>query len=92
MHIMETQKVSQSFLVATTVLRSIKNNKHLANTFKRKIDLSNRALSSRKVFIKHVIGYIKRFKTITDKYKSRRKRFGSKFNLFAVFYNFELES
>jgi len=38
----------------------------------------------------NVIGMIKRFKIIADKYRNRRKRFGLRFNLIAGIYNHEL--
>ncbi|HEV2601212.1 MAG TPA: IS5/IS1182 family transposase, partial [Candidatus Babeliales bacterium] len=37
-----------------------------------------------------VIGMIKRFKIVSDKYRNRRKRFGLRFNLIAGICNFEL--
>jgi hypothetical protein len=50
----------------------------------------NRALSSERVLNEHVIGMLKRFKIIADRYRNRRKRFGLRFNLIAGIYNFEL--
>ena len=50
----------------------------------------NRELSSQRVLNEHVIGMIKRFKIVADKYRNRRKRFGLRFNLIAGIYNFEL--
>ncbi|SPR12179.1 IS5 family transposase ISOt6 [Orientia tsutsugamushi] len=38
----------------------------------------------------NVIGMLKRFKIIADKYRNRRKRFGLRFNLISCIYNFEL--
>ncbi len=38
----------------------------------------------------NVIGMLKRFKIIADKYRNRRKRFGLRFNLISGIYNFEL--
>ena len=38
----------------------------------------------------YVIGKIKRFKIVADKYRNRRKRFGLRFNLISGIYNFEL--
>jgi hypothetical protein len=52
--------------------------------------LNNRELSSQRVSNEHVIGMIKRFRIIADKYRNRRKRFGLRFNLIAGIYNFEL--
>lgn len=50
----------------------------------------NRELSSARVVNEHVIGMIKRFKIVADKYRNRRKRFGLRFNLIAGIYNYEL--
>lgn len=51
----------------------------------------NREISRERVLNENVIGMIKRFKIIADKYRNRRKRFGLRFNLIAGLYNFELK-
>jgi len=50
----------------------------------------NRKISSERVLNENVIGMLKRFKIIADKYRNRRKRFGLRFNLIAGIYNYEL--
>lgn len=50
----------------------------------------NRKISSDRVLNEHVIGKLKRFKIIADKYRNRRKRFCLRFNLIAGIYNSEL--
>ena len=50
----------------------------------------NRELSRKRVLNEHVIGKIKRFKIISDKYRNRRKRFGLRFNLISGIYNYKL--
>ena len=50
----------------------------------------NRELSSERVLNENVIGMIKRFKIVADRYRNRRRRFGLRFNLIAGIYNFEL--
>lgn len=50
----------------------------------------NRKLASERALNENVIGMIKRFKIISDRYRNRRKRFGLRFNLLAGIYNFEL--
>lgn len=50
----------------------------------------NKRLSSERVINENVIGYLKRFKIIADRYRNRRKRFGLRFNLIAGIYNLEL--
>lgn len=52
--------------------------------------LINRQLSSQRILNEHVIGKIKRFKIVSDKYRNRRKRFSLRFNLIAGLYNYEL--
>lgn len=51
---------------------------------------SNRSLAVERVINENVIGRLKRFKIIADKYRNRRKRFGLRFNLIAGIYNWEL--
>lgn len=52
---------------------------------------ANRQLSSKRVLNENVIGKLKRFKIISDRYRNRRKRFGLRFNLIAGIYNAELK-
>lgn len=52
----------------------------------------NRQVSRERVINENVIGKLKRFKIIADKYRNRRKRFGLRFNLIAGIYNLELKS
>jgi len=50
----------------------------------------NLEVSSERVLNEHIIGSIKRFKIVADKYRNRRKRFGLRFNLICGICNFEL--
>lgn len=50
----------------------------------------NRELSSARVVNENVIGVIKRYRILAEKYRNRRKRFNLRFNLIAGIYNFEL--
>ena len=52
---------------------------------------NNTVLAKERVSVENVIGMLKRFKIISDRYRNRRKRFGLRFNLIAGLYNFELE-
>ena len=52
---------------------------------------NNQKLSRERVLNENVIGVIKRFKIIADRYRNRRKRFTLRFNLIAGIYNFELD-
>jgi len=50
----------------------------------------NREISSDRALNEHIIGHIKRFKIVSDRYRNRRKRFGLRFNLIAGICNFEI--
>jgi hypothetical protein len=50
----------------------------------------NHKLSSKRIFVEHVIGKLKRFKVISERYRNRRRRFGLRFNLIAGIYNYEI--
>jgi DDE superfamily endonuclease len=52
----------------------------------------NAMLSGERVINENVIGLLKRFKIIADRYRNRRKRFGLRFNLIAGIYNWELQN
>ena len=49
----------------------------------------NHQISSERVAVEHVIGLIKRFKIIAERYRNRRKRFGLRLNLIAGVCNYE---
>jgi len=50
----------------------------------------NHKLSSKRIVVENVIGFLKRFRIISDRYRNRRKRFGLRFNLIASLHNYEL--
>jgi hypothetical protein len=50
----------------------------------------NHQLASDRILNEHVIGALKRFKIIAEKYRNRRKRFGLRFNLIAGIYNLQV--
>lgn len=52
--------------------------------------LENKNISAERVINENVIGMVKRFKIVADRYRNRRKRFGLRFNLIAGIYNYEL--
>lgn len=52
----------------------------------------NKAISSERVLNENVIGSLKRFKILSDRYRNRRKRFGLRFNLIAGIYNYEMQA
>lgn len=51
----------------------------------------NRNIASERALNENVIGGIKRFKILSDRYRNRRKRFGLRFNLIAGICNLEVE-
>jgi hypothetical protein len=51
---------------------------------------NNQKISSDRILNENVIGMLKRFKIISDRYRNRRRRFGLRFNLIAGIYNLEL--
>ena len=54
--------------------------------------VANRKLASQRIFCEHVIGRLKVFRILSDRYRNRRKRFGLRFNLIAAVYNLELQA
>jgi hypothetical protein len=52
----------------------------------------NRKVSSERVLNEQIIGLIKRFKIVSDRYRNRRKRFALRFNLIAEICNHEQET
>ncbi|MBL3285192.1 IS5 family transposase domain protein [Rickettsiales endosymbiont of Paramecium tredecaurelia] len=61
------------------------------NPLTKEAKKKNHEIASQRVANENVIGMIKRFKIISDKYRSRRKRFGLRFNLIYAIYNMELQ-
>ena len=50
---------------------------------------SNREISRKRIFIEHVIRFVKRFRILSERYRNRRKRFALRFSLIAGFCNFD---
>jgi DDE superfamily endonuclease len=48
--------------------------------------INNREISKNRVLNENVIGMIKRFKIVADRYRNRRRRFGLRFNLISGIY------
>lgn len=51
---------------------------------------NNTKISKQRIIVEDVIGFIKRFRIISDKYRCRRKRFSLRFNLIAAICNLEM--
>ena len=50
----------------------------------------NRKLASERMTVEHVIGKLKVFRILQERYRNRRKRFGLRLSLIAGIYNYEL--
>ena len=80
-----------------TGIKKIQQNSRLPKKSSKKNPLTqeekkqNREISSERAVNENVIGSLKRFKIISDRYRNRRKRFGLRFNLIAGIHNFELK-
>ena len=59
------------------------------HTLTKKEKQYNRTISSDRVANEHAIGFIKRFKILSERYRNRRKRFGLRFNLLSGICNFD---
>jgi hypothetical protein len=57
----------------------------------KKDKIFNRIVAKQRVLNEQVIGCVKRFRILSERYRNRRKRFGLRFNLIAAFYNLSLE-
>ena len=49
--------------------------------------VQNSQLSQQRSYCEHVIGKLKIFRILKERYRNRRKRFGLRFNLIAALYN-----
>jgi len=66
-----------------------KKSKHHPLTAEQKA--GNRDLARKRIYVEHVIGKVKVFRILSERYRNRRKRFGLRFNLIASLYNLELK-
>lgn len=67
-----------------------KKSKHHPLTDQQKTE--NRSLSRERIYAEHVIGKLKVFRILSERYRNRRKRFSLRFNLIAAIYNLELHA
>jgi len=49
----------------------------------------NRSIASQRTSNEHAIGFLKRFKILSERYRNRRTRFGLRLNLLAGICNFD---
>lgn len=52
----------------------------------------NRELASKRMAIEHIIGKLKVFRILSERYRNRRRRFGLRLNLIAALYNLDLDA
>jgi hypothetical protein len=64
-----------------------KKSKHHPLTDEQKA--ANREISRVRIAVEHVIGRLKVFRILSERYRNRRKRFGLRFNLLAAICNME---
>ncbi len=69
----------QFHLSGKKVLKSNDKPKHHPLTAEQKEE--NRTVSSQSIYVEHVIGKLKVFRILSERYRNRRKRFGLRFNL-----------
>jgi hypothetical protein len=53
---------------------------------------NNKQISSQRMKIEHVIGRVKTFKIVAERYRNRRKRLLLRFNLICGFVNFDMSA
>lgn len=81
-----------------TGIKKLQNNTRLPKKSSKKRPLTreekklNQLISSERVVNENVIGSLKRFKIVSDRYRNRRKRFGLRFNLIAGIHNSEIKN
>lgn len=79
-------------------IQKIHNNSNLPikrtkkNPLTKDAKKANTQLARDRVLNENVIGMLKRFRIISERYRNRRKRFGLRFNLIAGVYNYELSN
>lgn len=77
-------------------IHKLHSNSHTPHKKSRGSNLSqydlqhNRALARVRVICEQVIGKLKVFRILAERYRNRRQRFGLRFNLIAALYNYEL--
>jgi IS5 family transposase len=67
-----------------------KGSKHRALTKKQKA--ANRKLSKKRVLVEHVIGRIKVFRIMAERYRNRRQKHAMRMKLICGIYNYEYSS
>ena len=71
---------------ANSLLPKKRSRNHPLSKQQRK---ENREISRKRIFVEHVIRFIKRFRILSERYRNRRKRFALRFSLIAGICNFD---
>ena len=71
---------------ANSLLPKKRSKNHLLSKQERK---ENREISRKRIFVEHVIRFIKRFRILSERYRNRRKHFALRFSLVAGICNFD---
>lgn len=69
---------------------NIPKKKSKKNPLSKEDKKNNQKIAKDRILNENVIGSVKRFKIISDRYRNRRKRFCLRFNLISGIYNMEL--
>jgi hypothetical protein len=86
---LDTGYVGIKKIHANSVLPKKKSKKNPLTTEDK---ANNRKISSERVTNEHAIGFIKRFKILSERYRNRRRRFGLRFNLIAGICNYDMSN
>ncbi len=81
----------------TGILKIHKNSEFPKKKIKNKrlseeIKINNKKISKDRIYNEYVIGSVKRFRIIAEKYRNRLKRFKLRFSLIVGIYNYELNN
>jgi len=73
-------------LHANSLLTKKRSQNHPLTKQQRK---ENHEISRKRIFVEHVIRFVKRFRILSERYRNRRKRFALRFSLIAGICNFD---
>ena len=79
------QGIHQSHANSATPKRKSKHHPLTVDDKKR-----NRGLAQKRIGCEHIMGRLKVFRILSERYRNRRKRFGLRFNLIAAIHNLEI--
>jgi transposase len=71
---------------------SLPKKKTKRNPLTKEQKQANRQQARERILVENVIGWLKRFRLLAERYRCRRKRFGLRLSLISGIYNWELEN